>query len=798
MFYKRRWITGLIVTALATLVVRGETNYTVLKSFGFLTQAGYAADHLIGDIDGNFYGAALLGGSVQQSASPDNPRRAIVFRLSNDGSNYAILRQFETNIQNISALVLGTNGVLFGTTDSGGASNRGVVFSLTKDGAAYTILHHFSGAAGGGDGDRPVGLMQASDGFLYGTTTLGGTTSFGTVFRLRAQGTDYSVLRRFSGANGEGKQPLAGLLEAADGRLYGTTHLGGTAGMGTIFRLAKDGSEFTVVTQFLGTNGSLPKARLIEGSDGRLYGTTEVGGRFNLGTVFALSNTGALSLVVLHDFAGGALGSGPVSRLIEGTDGALYGLTPYNAGCDTTFKITKAGTDHQILRSCVGAFRLWSDADQILYLYGSSGLVRLGEDGTEYEPIRRFDFGGGDADTPTTLMESSDGVLYGASANGGRWGAGTIFKLNRDGSDYAILHHFTNQYSPVPSRLLEASDGAIYGLLRMSGMFKINKDGSSYTNIYIAGSGTGFTEASDGRFYGTSLFGGAAGRGFVFGVNKDGSDHVILHSFTGNGGDKDGAYPEGGVLEASDGWLFGASKWGGSRDGGMIYKLRKDGTGYVEVYAFPHFRNEAGPSECVVEGPDGALYGATLRGGAHDYGFVFRVNKDGTGFAELLSFPPRGFFDGQQVMVGSDGVLYGITIDGGTVNQGTLFRVNRDGGHPRILHNFMNRNRDGGAPHDVIIEGRDGAIYGTTQWGGELSLGTVFRLVPPPEIACERPSGGPARVVARTLAGASLAIETSTNFVNWTELASGAASNAVLITDDHAPAQHRFYRARRN
>jgi uncharacterized repeat protein (TIGR03803 family) len=791
------WATGFILTTLTIFIARAETSYTILKSFGFLDQAGYAPSALISGNDGNFYGSALLGGSIEQSASPDNPRRAIIFRMSATGSNYLVLHEFPTNVQTVSALTMGTNGVLFGTTDSGGVSNRGIMFSLSTDGTGYAALHEFGGSAAA-DGDRPVGLIHGNDAVLYGTTTYGGTSSnLGTVFRLNTDGNDYSVLRRFSGTSGDGKQPLAGVIEGSDGYLYGTTHLGGTSGKGTVFKLAKDGSQYSIVTHFFGTNGALPKAKLIEGSDGLLYGTTEVGGRFNLGTIFMFAKTGN-SNNVLHDFTGGGLGSGPVSPLVEGADGALYGTTPYNAGCDTIFKITEAGTDHQVLRSCVRAWQIWSDAGSVLYAHAGREIVRLGSSGNDYEPVRRFTVGGGDGEVPCTLMESSEGVLYGASENGGQWDTGAIFKLNKDGSGYALLHHFTNQDFAVPSRLLEGSDGLLYGITRRGAIFRMNKDGSSYTNVFSGFAGTGLIEASDGLFYGTTLHGGTAGRGTVFKVDKNGTGHTVLHSFTGNGIDKDGAYPEGGVIEGSDGWLYGASEWGGSRDGGMIYKLRKDGSGYTELYAFPHTRYEAGPNECVVEGSDGALYGATLRGGDFDSGFVFRLHKDGTGFVQLLSFSPRGYLDGQHVIIGSDGVLYGTTFGGGVLNQGMLFRLNTDGKRHIVLHHFVNQGGDGGAPSDVMIEGSDGALYGVTRWGGQLSLGTVFRLVPPPEISGERRSNGLARVIARSLSGRSVAIEASTNLSQWAEIASGSATNGAFSTQDIAPMKYRFYRARRN
>ncbi|MCI0541843.1 MAG: hypothetical protein L0Z50_42140 [Verrucomicrobiales bacterium] len=190
-------------------------------------------------------------------------------------------------------LVQGSDGALYGTTLLGGGSLEGTVFKLNRDGSGYAVLHRFAEIAG--DGAAPYGeLIEASDGLLYGTTHFGGNTNQGTVFRLKRDGTDYSVLRSFAGTGGDAANPYAGLIEGSDGVLYGTSHFGGAAHLGTVFKMDKDGIAYAVLHSFTSAEaeGVEPSGRVVEGSDGALYGTTYFGGAANQGTIFRLDRDG--------------------------------------------------------------------------------------------------------------------------------------------------------------------------------------------------------------------------------------------------------------------------------------------------------------------------------------------------------------------------------------------------------------------------------------------------------------------------------------------------------------------------
>ena len=174
-------------------------------------------------------------------------------------------------------------------------------------------------------------LIVDQGGVLYGTTPLGGSTKGGTVFRINQDGSDFRVLKSFGETVSDGKCPLAAVIGGSDGSLYGTTREGGQFGYGTVFRLSKDGTNFSILKSFAGTDGAHPEARLLLASDGWLYGTTAGGGGTNdYGVVFRVGGGGS-GFNLLFTFAGTNNGANPEGGLIEAADGRLYGTT-YSGG----------------------------------------------------------------------------------------------------------------------------------------------------------------------------------------------------------------------------------------------------------------------------------------------------------------------------------------------------------------------------------------------------------------------------------------------------------------------------------
>src|SRR6478672_11302934 len=235
-------------------------------------------------------------------------------------------------------LVQGSDGNFYGTTPLGGAHAKGTVFKIDSTGS-LTTLHSFSGFPA--DGAVPVaGLVQGTDGNFYGTTTSGGTFFQGAVFRMNSSGA-ITVLHSFNSFLGEGAVPIAGLIQGNDGNFYGTTTVGGAHHKGTVFKIDAAGT-FTTLHSFSGspTDGANPVAALVQGNDGNFYGTTALGGTRSRGTIFNIDATG--SLTTLHSFSGSpGEGALPFAGLVQGSDGKFYGTTALGGahGAGTVFNL---------------------------------------------------------------------------------------------------------------------------------------------------------------------------------------------------------------------------------------------------------------------------------------------------------------------------------------------------------------------------------------------------------------------------------------------------------------------------
>ena len=385
-----------------------------------------------------------------------------------------------------SGVVIGSGGVLYGTTFNGGIdvcySGCGTVFSLTppaSPGGAWTesVLYRFKG--GPSDGTNPVArVVIGSGGVLYGTTKYEypgntsapcGSAGCGTVFSLTPPASPggawtETVLHTFTSSGGDGAYPCAGVVISKRGVLYGTTYGGGSSGFGTVFSLtppASPGSAWTetVLHTFTssGGDGANPMAGVVFGKGGVLYGATQLGGNSNLcnggcGTVFSLTppaSPGPWTETVLHEFAGGSDGDGatPSAGVVIGSGGVLYGATSGGgtSGYGTVFSLTPPASPG-------GA---WTES--VLYSFKGSP-----SDGTN--------------PNLDGVVIGTGGVLYGATVTGGTVhpscgipGCGVAFQLTPPASPggvwtETVLHDFTSGSDGVsPNGLVIGSGGMLYG-----------------------------------------------------------------------------------------------------------------------------------------------------------------------------------------------------------------------------------------------------------------------------------------------------------------------------------------------
>ena len=302
-------------------------------------------------------------------------------------------------------------------------------------------------------------------------------------------------------------------------------------------------------------------------------------------------------------------------------------------------------------------------------------------------------------DAPTAvrggMLQANDGNIYFVSSNGGK-GAGAIGKLAPDGT-LSVLYAFASR-----------------------------DEGSSAF--------AGLVQATDGHLYGTTYLGGTRGGGVAFRVTLAGT-FTVLRSFGQDA--KDAVLPYAGLVQAPDGNLYGSSLRGGNNDKGTVFRLGLDG-----VFAIIHHfdgSNGENPEGTLIVGADGNLYGTTLQGGTQNRGTIYRISTSGT-FASVYSFPSLGAFNTSglatnttganpraALLLAADGNYYGTAYQGGANGWGTIFRMTPTG-TVSTVRSFAGPSFDAGFPLAAIVQDAAGNLYGTTERGGYLNQGAVWRI----------------------------------------------------------------------
>jgi uncharacterized repeat protein (TIGR03803 family) len=377
-------------------------------------------------------------------------------------------------------------------------------------------------------------------------------------------------------------------------------------------------------------DGESPQAELIQGADGNYYTTTFEGGSGacadgvqglvqGCGAVVKITPAGVLSVLYSFPFDSSNSttpnGVFPVAGLLQGPDGNFYGVAsgggssgtdfcqPYSGvfGCGTIFKLTPSGHFTLLYSFCGG--------------YGCGSNPPDG------------------ADPRGRLALGPDGNLYGTTQQGGEYNgdynSGTIFRISLSGTGYQIMHTFSG------------GDGT--------------GDGAEPS--------AGLTLASDGNFYGTTQTGGTSGNGTVFRMNLAGAV-TILHSFASD--DPNGTAPLGALIQASDGNLYGTCYTGGSAGGGTVFRISTSGS-FTKVYDFTTASIGTHPTSGLIQASDGNLYGVTP-GGGEGLGSIYQLTLGGVATLEASFGGASGNFPDGALVQGSDGNLYVTTSSGGGSN----------------------------------------------------------------------------------------------------------------------------------
>jgi uncharacterized repeat protein (TIGR03803 family) len=378
---------------------------------------------------------------------------------------------------------------------------------------------------------------------LAGAATMCGVLLLAVMATAALSAQTLTTLHSFNGT--DGSNPWAGLLLATNGNLYGTTSVGGANGDGTVFQITTSGALTTMhnFNHRSPIDGAQPYSWLVQGRDGKFYGTTNIGGSHNAGIVFRMTANGALRAIA--DFNYPVNGANPYAGLTVASNGAFYGTTTRGAG--------SAGDVYQV-----------TPFGQLVPLYSF-----------QYQS-----FAG--------LVQASNGNFYGTTYFGGSEGCGTIFDVTPTGI-YTLLHNFgtggDEGCSPWAT-LIQGSGGNFYGTTSAGGghngynagvVFKISQSGT-YTMLHVFDKTDGadplgaLVEASDGNFYGTTAVGGAHNQGTIFKMTPSGT-LTTLYSFCSQSGCSDGAQPYAGLIQASNGTFYGTTYAGGTGNHGTVFSL---------------------------------------------------------------------------------------------------------------------------------------------------------------------------------------------------------------------------------
>jgi uncharacterized repeat protein (TIGR03803 family) len=471
-----------------------------------------------------------------------------------------------------------TTGKLYGVTSSGGLYDFGIVFEFNPNTNLYTKIADFNGQ----NGAMPQGALILANGLLYGMTLSGGANSSGVIFECNP--VTKTITKKIDLTSASGINPYGSLLLASNGKLFGMTSAGGVNNSGVIFEYTISSNLYVKKIDFNGTNGSMPYGSLIEATNGKLYGMTKNGGINGNGNIFEYD---------------------------------------YNTNVCTN-KVNNIGNP-----------------------YGS-------------------------------LIESVNGKFYGLSYNGGINGLGHIFEYDPNTFSYSIKFSFLNNASPAnPSgSLIEASNGKLYGMLsgsnnNTSGMiFEYNPTTSTVNGIYS----------------------------FINTIN--------------------GKLPMGSLIEyQSDGGsnLYGVTKVGGERSKGVLFKYNINSNTYNKMIDFSFDPKGSSPQPSLTKGQNGKFYGTTIQGGLNNLGTIFEFDTLTKIITKKVDFSNSSGFDANGLTLASNGKFYGTTKSGGLYTLGTIFEYNPSTNILNKLHDFI--NGAGSSPTGMFTQASNGKLYCTGAGG---------------------------------------------------------------------------------
>ena len=644
-------------------------QYEKLMDFNDSIHGANPNGSLIQAKDGKIYGMTSKGGTHN---------KGIIFELTPSTKAFKVRYNFDgiSGAGPEASLLEGKDGKLYGMTSMGGDKDYGVIFQFDPVTSAYVKKFDFDGMV---DGGNPQGnLIQAKNGKLYGLNNMGGKDDFGVLFEYDLTASKYNKILEFDGIN-TGSFPYGSLTEASDGNLYGLASGGGAYNFGVLFQYNTITSQYLVTFHFDEANsGSAPLSSLIQANDGKLYGTTQYGGANGDGVLFQY-DPATSSFVKKFEFDEGGKGTGKYSigALMQASNGMLYGMG-YNGGIDNAGVVYKYNPAtsvwskefdfHQAKFGSRPVGAVVQAKDNLLY-----GVTQFGgakNNGTlyQYDPVsytyvKKIDFDktiSGDAPTAPLLL-AADGKLYGTTTYGGANDEGVLFQYDPATNILVPKVEFGGAKGSGPrGELVQLKDGKIYGTTREGGanhegvLFQfdpVTGDYSKKIDFEKTAKGSypegGLTATPDGKLLGVTTSGGTnfnaailSGFGVLFQYDPATNDFVKKINFDGT---VTGSNPNGKLVRTTDGKFYGMTTTGGTGSdsvdvgAGVLFEY-DPATSLINKKLDFGSGKGANPNGSLMLASDGNLYGVTNNGGKYNMGVLFQFNPATSDYVKKMEF----------------------------------------------------------------------------------------------------------------------------------------------------------------
>jgi uncharacterized repeat protein (TIGR03803 family) len=523
---------------------------------------------------------------------------------------------------------------------------------------------------------------------FYGMTSEGGKYNGGCVFKINRKSGQLKIIKDFEIQN-EGKNPYSDLCRADNGKFYGMTSQGGKYNLGVLFEWDPATNEYNKKLDFNGSEkGAKPTGSLLKAKNGKLYGMTSEGGTLNFGVLFEWNPDDDIYVKKL-DFPEEAYERG-TGDIMQAEDGKFYGL---DYGFGSIFE--------------------W-DPETNIY----TNRFHFDEYTTGYFPFGR-------------LIQAGNGKLYGVAQYGGPNQCGTIFEWDPVSGAFTVITDFDPEsglaYPQGP--LILANNGKLYGTCEGRfpnpyAIYEIDPDthqmqkkaefNSYETGFYPKGY---LSKGNNGKLYGITLTGGSFGYGVLF--EWDPVTNHLSKKVDLNLADRQFYLTPNSLSQTTDGKFFGIYRSGGYDNSGYVFEWDTTSTVLTEKFSFNNAPEGRSPKGDLVMAGNGKLYGMTSFGGRYDDGVIFEMDTATREYVKKFDFKQdsTGGNPSGSLLAAHDGMLYGMTDNGGSENAGVIFEWDLSTDSYSIKTEFEDRTR-GMGPKSRLIEGSNHKLYGVSKNGG--------------------------------------------------------------------------------